>query len=217
MQSFVHPTAQLASNVKIGKNVFIGAFCILGFPSYQERKKNTFEQLKGEQTEPLEIGDNVKIFGHTVIGQNSKISNNCRIDFHSYIGEDTSIGEDCTIEYSARIYDNVSIGNNCVISGFISNDCIVKPYSIVQGDLIHKFKEVHKGEPEMSPIVESFTFIGRKAMIIGNIIIGEGSYIGAGAIVTKSTTPNRLYLGSPATDRGQAPKIYISETQSEKI
>jgi UDP-2-acetamido-3-amino-2,3-dideoxy-glucuronate N-acetyltransferase len=217
MESFVHPTAQLASNVKIGKNVFIGAFCILGFPGYQQRKQITLEQLKGNQTELLEIGDNVQIFGHTVICQNTKIGDNCRVDTHTYIGEDTIIGENCTIEYSARIYDNVSIGDNCVISGFISNDCVVKSNAIVQGDLIHKFKDIQKGKPEKSPTVESFAFVGRKTIVIGDILIGTDSYVGAGSVVTKSTIPKRLYTGSPATDKGEAPNIFLIDERLAEI
>jgi acetyltransferase-like isoleucine patch superfamily enzyme len=206
---FIHPSAQIAPNVIIGKNVYVGPYCILGFPGFQLRTTTELEHLIDGESGQIIIGDNTKIFGHTVICQNTVIGEECRIDYHSFIGEDTQIGNQVVVEYGARIYDSVVIGDKCIVSGFIANGCHVMCNSIIQGDLIHKFKEVNRLMSEPSPKVESNAFVGRKAVVIGSVIIGEGSYIGAGSIVTRSTRKNMLYYGNPAREVGKAPIIYI--------
>jgi UDP-2-acetamido-3-amino-2,3-dideoxy-glucuronate N-acetyltransferase len=206
MSTFIHPTAQLAANVRIGENVIVGPFCVLGFPGYQLRTKQTVFTDSSD----LVIGNNVRIFSHTVVCQRTIIHDNCRIDSHCYIGEDTVIGKGCVVEYAARIYDNVSVENDCIISGFVSNDCIISHHAIVHGELIHKYKDVEFGVGEPSPIIESFAFIGRKAIVIGNVVIAKHSYVGAGAIITKSTKENRLYIGAPAVEAGAAPSPYAN-------
>ena len=41
-------------------------------------------------------------------------------------------------------------------------------------------------------------WLGARAVVLGNVNIAPGCVIGAGAVVTKSTEPNGLYLGAPA-------------------
>ncbi|MCH4811367.1 hypothetical protein [Vreelandella neptunia] len=43
--------------------------------------------------------------------------------------------------------------------------------------------------------------MGANAVVLGNIEIGEGARIGAGAIVTKSVTAGATVVGLPATAR----------------
>lgn len=204
MTTSVHESSVIADNVVLGENVYIGPNCTLGFLGYQIKEKTEKNDFK-----PLEIGDGTIIHGNTVICQGTRIGKECRLDYHSYIGEDTIIGNKCVIEYGARIYDRVLIQDKCFISGFVSNDCIIEENSIVHGDLIHKFKNVVPGKSELSPIVKANAFIGRKAIIIGPIVIEKGTYIGAGAVVTKSTEPNKLYLGVPARAVDIAHKPFI--------
>ncbi len=201
-KSIIHGNTVIANNVLIGKNVYVGPNCTLGFSGYQIKKNN-------KNVKPLMIGDKSIIYGNTVICKGTQIGKECRLDYLSFIGEETTIGKNCVVEYGARIYDRVIIQDRCFISGFVSNDCLIEKNTIVQGDLIHKFKDIVPFKPELSPIVKANSFIGRKALVIGPIVIEKGSYIGSGAIVTKSTKINKLYLGVPAREVGLAPRIHI--------
>ncbi len=40
--------------------------------------------------------------------------------------------------------------------------------------------------------------MGVHCVVIGNVEIASGCVIGAGAVVTKSTEPNSIYVGVPA-------------------
>jgi acetyltransferase-like isoleucine patch superfamily enzyme len=199
----VHPSAVISNNVTIGANVIIGPNCTIGFPGFQ------INQIKSLDRKTV-IGDNTIIMGNSVVCIGTKIGINCRIDYHSFIGEMTQIESYCVIEYGARIYDNVIIGDHSTISGFICNYSKIGKSSIVQGDLIHKFKEAEIDQIENPPQIGDNCFIGRNALIIGDIVISDGTYIAAGSIVTKSTKQNTFYCGSPAQEVGIAPKPYIN-------
>ena len=49
-----------------------------------------------------------------------------------------------------------------------------------------------------APVVADSVSFGSGAQVIGNIHVGEGSVIGAGAIVTKSVQPGARMVGNPA-------------------
>jgi len=47
-------------------------------------------------------------------------------------------------------------------------------------------------------VIERGAWIGAAAIILPGVTIARGSVIGAGALVTKDTEPDGLYVGSPA-------------------
>lgn len=49
-----------------------------------------------------------------------------------------------------------------------------------------------------SPIIEDDVTIGPNSCIIGKIIIGKGSVIGAGSVVVKDVPPYSVVVGNPA-------------------
>lgn len=51
---------------------------------------------------------------------------------------------------------------------------------------------------EKSPIIEDEVTIGPNVCIIGNITIGKGAIIGAGAVVVKVVPPDSVVVGNPA-------------------
>ncbi|MCJ7507583.1 MAG: hypothetical protein MUO85_02480 [candidate division Zixibacteria bacterium] len=110
--------------------------------------------------------------------------------------------------YGARIYHRVLIGEKAWIGGFICNDAIIESNTVVFGKLVHKFVNAIPGTPEKAPIIRKGAFIGMNAIVIGGIEIGIGSYVAAGAVLTKSTLPGRLYMGNPAKDVGPASSAF---------
>lgn len=51
---------------------------------------------------------------------------------------------------------------------------------------------------EKSPVIEDDVTIGPNVCIIGDITIGKGSTIGAGAVVVKDVPPHSVVVGNPA-------------------
>jgi len=62
-----------------------------------------------------------------------------------------------------------------------------------------------KGSGDRHPKVRQGVFIGSGALILGNIEIGAGAKVGAGAIVVKSVAPNQTVIGTAAKSISAAP------------
>ncbi len=106
---------------------------------------------------------------------------------------------------SVAIGDYTFIGGNCWLEGRITIGRFVlfaSDVSIVGGD--HRFDVVgvpmiRTGRDEMKPVtVEDDVWIGRGAIVLHGLSIGEGSIIAAGALVTRSVEPYTIVGGCPA-------------------
>ena len=206
----IDSTTKKMGDIKFGENVYIGPFCILGFPSTEIIDPQDFP--KDQFSEPLSkgaiIGSKTSLLSHIVVGEGTIIGDNVWCDHHSYIGCDTYVGNNTYIMYGARIYNRVKIAERCWIAGFVCNDAVIETGAIVMGQLIHRFVNAEMGMPEVAPVVRKNAFIGMNAQVIGPVEVGEGAYIGAGAVLTQSALPGRLYLGTPARDSGPSPKPF---------
>ena len=80
----IAPTAVIAESVKIGKNVYIGAYAVID--------------------EGAVIGDNTQIYPHTYIGKNAHIGEGCLI----YSG--VNVYHDCQIGNHVTLHSGVVIG-----------------------------------------------------------------------------------------------------------
>lgn len=106
----------------------------------------------------------------------------------------------CQILYSSEISPNSQIGENLMLPhplGIIIGD------NVVIGDNVTIFQQVTLGakgnnENKEYPVIENNVKIFIKSSIIGNVLIGENSIIGAHALVTKNIEKNSIYAGIPA-------------------
>lgn len=115
--NYIHPTAIIGDNVKLGKNNYIGPYCIIGFPA--EHRKHWHEC--GE----VIIGDNNRFTGLVTIDAGTEtptvIFNNVTMLKHSHVGHDVIVHDNCTISCGAKIgghvilYANVNVGLNACI------------------------------------------------------------------------------------------------------
>jgi acetyltransferase-like isoleucine patch superfamily enzyme len=136
--------------------------------------------------------ENVKFGNHIYLGDNTKLSN-VSISDHSYINSNTNIknskiGKYCSIASNV----NINLGNHP--SEYISSHPAFystnKPYkTFADKDYYEEFLPTQIGND---------VWIGFNAIILGNINIGDGSIIAAGAVVTKDVEPYSIVGGVPA-------------------
>jgi serine O-acetyltransferase len=55
-----------------------------------------------------------------------------------------------------------------------------------------------KGEGKRHPTLRNHVFVGNNANILGNIVIGENSRVGAGSVVVRDVPPDSTVVGVPA-------------------
>ncbi|TKC12623.1 UDP-3-O-(3-hydroxymyristoyl)glucosamine N-acyltransferase [Pedobacter polaris] len=203
---FIHPTA------KIGKNVFIGAFCCI--------------------EENVEIGDNCRIFTQIYIGSGTKVGQDCTIYPGVKIYNRTQLGDRITIHSNAVIgsdgfgfapqadgtynkiaqignvviEDDVEIGANTTIdratmgSTFIRkgaklDNLIQIAHNVDVG--AHAVVAAQTGISGSTKLGEN-SVIGGQVGIAGHLNLGKGTQIGAQAGINFNTEENKQWHGSPA-------------------
>lgn len=121
---------------------------------------------------------------------------NVNIESKAYFGKglDIEIGNNSGIGRKCSIPPNIKIGN----------DVMMAPECIILG-LSHEFHDTNipmrkQGKKEKSSlIIGNDVWIGTRAIILPNVkIIGSGSIIGAGAVVTKDVPNYSIVVGNPA-------------------
>lgn len=137
----------------------------------------------------IQIGNYVKLNGTLFCNKKGSIS----------IGDYTSIGKGTVINA-----DNlIDIGNYC----FIANDVLIydnnsHPISPAlrrkQMQNLHN-RPIDNYEAENGIIaIKDDVWIGIRAIILKNVIIGKGSVVAAGSIVTNDVLPGSIVAGNPA-------------------
>lgn len=107
-------------------------------------------------------------------------------------GQNVIIGENCQINENVflqgvQIGDNVMIAANVsIISNMHKHDRTDIPM-IMQGKIKHK-----------TVVIGNDVWIGRNAIILPGIRIGDGAIVGAGAVVTKNVPEYCIVAGVPA-------------------
>ena len=153
----------------------------------------------------VDIGKKVGFNSKTEFGFFCKIGNdaaiyNSKIGSYTYLGpkvdlSDSKIGSFCSIGA------NVQILSSCHPSSeFVSTSPVFYSTNKQCGTSFVKdttFDE-HRFIEGYSAIIGNDVWIGRNAMIMGGITVGDGAIIAAGAIVTKDVPPYAVVAGMPA-------------------
>ena len=124
------------------------------------------------------------------VGPNTR----CNIDMRLWRSPKVTIGAFTTINMCRMICDRseIEIGEDCMLSDEIllqSND---------QHGLIDLNSKKFLNEYRRKIIIERHVWIGRRATITPDTVLGKGSVLGTGSLLTKNADPFSYYVGVPA-------------------
>ena len=155
-----------------------------------ETTKNYFVHESSYVDDGCEIGTGVKIWHF------SHIMSNCKI------GDGTNIGQNVVISPQVELGKNVKVQNNVSIyEGVICEDDVFLGPSMVFTNVINPRSVTRKHEYKITRVKRGAS-IGANATIVCGNEIGEFSFIGAGAVVTKPVPAYALMVGNPARQKG---------------
>jgi carbonic anhydrase/acetyltransferase-like protein (isoleucine patch superfamily) len=136
---------------------------------------------------------------------------------HEYKGKWPKLGERVYIAEGAQIVGDVEIGDhssiwyNCVIRGDVDIVRIGCHTNIQDGSIghvmknecpliLHDYVSVGHGAMLHGCTIESHCLIGMRATLLNNVVVGEHSIVGAGALITEGVKipPRSLVFGAPA-------------------
>jgi len=179
--------------VEVGEGAIVDPTAIVGYLSPRRGVSNR-----------LLIGKNARIRSGTVIYAGSEIGDsletghNVVIREENVIGEHFSIWNNSVIDYGCRIGCNVKIHCNVYVAQFtvIEDDVFIAPGVKIANDY-------HPGCPESKecmrgPTLKKGCKIGVNTTILPYVMIGEGTLVGSGSVVTKDLPPGVVAFGNPA-------------------
>lgn len=101
MSKYIHPTAVIYPNVILGKDVYIGAYCVIGAPA---------ENLKtwGKDCFGVIIGDGAILHGHNTI--DAGVERSTKIQKNTFLMKGVHVGHDAIIGKGSILAPKVCIG-----------------------------------------------------------------------------------------------------------
>jgi len=154
-------------------------------------------------TSCIEIGDKVHIFRGVRIngqGQNNRVYLGPGVSLQR--GVDIGSLENTQIEIGESTY----IGPYTCIAGpghiKVGKDCLIAAHTGIAANN-HKFADLEQairqqGLTTEGVVIEDDCWLGYKVSVLDGVTIGQGSVIGAGAVVTKDIPPYSVAIGVPA-------------------
>jgi acetyltransferase-like isoleucine patch superfamily enzyme len=178
-----HPSARVAPTAVIGA-------------PYRRLQQGQWTRLN----RPTTIGAYCDIGPFCVVGEEAVIGEGTILDSYTLIEWGATVGKNVIATHRASVGAKASVGDDCVIGGLICERSVVGNGCRVFGDLIHR--QVDPVMPwdapdamEDSPILEDDVFIGWGATVVGEIKIGKGARVCAGAMVTRDVDPGQIVKG----------------------
>ena len=143
------------------------------------------------------IDENCRIGEGTKIWHFSHIMPNCKIGKKCNIGQNVVVSPDVVLGNNVKVQNNVSI-----YTGVICEDDVFLGPSMVFTNVINPRSAIVRRDEFKKTLVKKGASIGANATIICGNTIGEYSFVGAGAVVTKEVLPFALVVGNPSRQVG---------------
>lgn len=208
-------------NVTIGKNVRIHPFCVIEsgviiednveiFPGCYVGKEPKGKSLsrKPDFKKEIIVGKNCGIGPHAVIyydvqiGENTLIGDGASIREHCRIGKNCLISRYVTLNYNAHIGDDTKIMDLTHITGnsVIENNVFISTHVGTTNDN-SMGRLGYQDDKIIGPQIKSQATIGAGVVLLPRIIIGNNVTVGAGSVVTKTISDNKVVMGTPAREK----------------
>lgn len=138
-----------------------------------------------------------------VISKNTKIWHFCHVMNGAKLGEGCILGQNVFVANDVVLGNNVKVQNNVSLyTGVICEDDVFLGPSMVFTNVVNPRSGVVRRGQYSKTVVKKGASIGANATIVCGHDIGEYSFIGAGAVVTKTVKPYALMVGNPAKQIG---------------
>jgi UDP-2-acetamido-3-amino-2,3-dideoxy-glucuronate N-acetyltransferase len=137
------------------------------------------------------------------IGKGTRIWHFSHVMTGSEIGENCNIGQNVVVSPGVKLGRNVKVQNNVSIyTGVICADDVFLGPSMVFTNVTNPRSAVNRRGDYETTLVGKGATIGANSTIVCGNTIGEYSFIGAGAVVTRDVKPYALVVGNPARQTG---------------
>lgn len=169
----------------------------------------------GEEMAPIDLHEEAfrpthySVHPSAVVDGEAEIGAGTKIWHFSHIMEGAKIGERCNLGQNVVVSPHVVLGSNVKVqnnvslySGVVCEDDVFIGPSAVFTNIPNPRSAVVRRNLYRKTLVRCGATIGANATILCGIELGEYSFVGAGAVVTKSIPAYALVVGTPARQVG---------------
>ncbi len=138
------------------------------------------------------------IYADVVIGDDFRSGHHVLIREHTRIGAHVVVGTHTVIDGHVEIADFVKIESRCYIPTHarIGARVFLGPGVTLTNDR-YPLKMRDDYRPQ-GPTIEDGVTLGAAAVVLPGVVIGAGSFVAAGAVVTRDVPADSLAMGNPA-------------------
>jgi UDP-2-acetamido-3-amino-2,3-dideoxy-glucuronate N-acetyltransferase len=213
----ISPRARIASSALIDESVYVyGAaiidefalvepFCIIGHPCQSEIDKihggqhsSMADLFEKASKSVCHIERSAIIRSSSVVYDDVRLGAHCEVGHGSIIREGVRIGPYCRLLPLTSIRRDASIGRGCRIAGIVSDRSQIEDYASSMGSLVHEYTIGVGGVNEAAPTIEVGATVGRGALVIGAVRVGQFALVGGGSVVRGDVEPFAIVTGDPA-------------------
>lgn len=137
------------------------------------------------------VGESTKVWHFSHVCAKAVIGSKCSLGQNVFVGNDVLIGNNVKIQNNVSVYDSVTIEDDVFCGPSMVFTNVINPRSHITRK--HEYKRTH---------VKKGATIGANATLVCGVILGEYSFIAAGAVVTKDVPSYALMAGVPAKQIG---------------
>lgn len=155
------------------------------------------------------IQQNFNVHTSAIIDDGAKIGEGSRIWHFAHICAGATIGENVSIGQGVFVGNRVTIGNNCKIQNNVSiydnvtlEDGVFCGPSMVFTNVYNPRALIERKDQYRDTLIKKGATLGANCTIVCGVVIGEFSFIAAGAVVTKNVKAFALMAGVPAKQIG---------------
>ena len=137
--------------------------------------------------EPVEIGDNTKIWHFCHVMTGARVGARCVLGQNVFVGNDVVIGDNVRIQNNVSVYDAVTL----------EDDVFCGP-SMVFTNVYNPRSHVSRKTDYRKTLVKRGASLGANSTLVCGYTVGEFAFVGAGAVVQRDVPAYALMVGVPA-------------------
>lgn len=149
-------------------------------------------------SDDAQIGAGTKIWMNVQVREDARIGRNCIIGRNAYIENGVTLGDNCKVQNNALLYHRATLGDGVFIGpgAILTNDKL--PRAVNPDGSLKDASDWRAGEIRIGQGAS----VGAGAIVLTDVTIGAWAMVGAGALVTRNVPAHALVLGVPARHAG---------------
>jgi acetyltransferase-like isoleucine patch superfamily enzyme len=197
----IHPTAIVYPGTVLGEGVRVLEYAVVG----KQPVLSPRSTAKREELPPTRIGEGTVVstgavvFAGTTIGERAIVGDQACVRERVTLGDDVVVGRGSLIENDTTVGSMTKIQADAYITAYstLEEHVFIAPRVVTTNDnFMGRTEQRH--ELVKGPTIRRGARIGGGAILCPGVEIGEETFVGAGAVVTKDVPAGAVVVGNPA-------------------